>query len=469
MLTSAYPIKNSSHPAKPVQNRFDRAMVEVASNAAQAALSEDGRKAARSGVAVSGVCEQAQRASLGKSQTKSPTLAKLGKRRLSNRQKSALRVQHREQRAGILRKISSIKRVRRCGRFLAPGAGAVGVKFSPASPNSGASSGFSGLERCGSVWACPACSARVAAHRAGQLADGCKAWIEQGGTIAMVTLTMRHHAGMPLKKLWDAKSRAWRAVHNNRGYREDKERAGIEGWVTGTEVTHGKNGWHVHIHCLLFCSKNNSDDVLESIGARAFDRWANSLESAGLPRPSAKHGVDVVAVNSGNDAREIGSYVVKGLAAESALGQLKTGRGGNVTPFELLDSAGQDDARALTLWKEWETVSLGKRQMAWSRGMKAALQVDDLTEQEIVEKDIEGEVIGLIAPKDWRKVGKNVVFRQEILIAVQLSRNSKEAQKRASKVARHFGIQLDKRPTKKISDNVEAENVSTKASFLPPN
>ena len=157
------------------------------------------------------------------------------------------------------------------------------------------------------------------------------------------------------------------------------------------------------------------------------------------------------------------------MSAESALGQLKTGRGGNVTPFELLDSAGQDDARALTLWKEWETVSLGKRQMAWSRGMKAALQVDDLTEQEIVEKDIEGEVIGLIAPKDWRKVGKNVVFRQEILIAVQLSRNSKEAQKRASKVARHFGIQLDKRPTKKISDNVEAENVSTKASFLPPN
>ncbi|MGO3296859.1 MAG: protein rep [Marinobacter sp.] len=417
-------------------------MVEVASNAAQAALSEDGRKAARSGVAVSGVCEQAQRASLGNTQTKSTPPVELGKRKLTKRQKAALRIQHREQRAGILRKISTLTRVRRCGCHPAPGAGAVGIKFSPASPNTGASAGFSGLERCGSVWACPACAARIAAHRASQLADGCKGWIESGGTIAMVTLTMRHHSGMHLKELWAAKSRAWRAVHNGRGYKEDKERAGIAGWATGTEVTHGKNGWHVHIHCLIFCRQRNSKDALESIGARAFERWSNSLESAGLPRPTTKHGVDVVAVNSGDGAREIGSYVVKGLAAESSLGQLKSGRGGNSTPFELLDSAGDGDTKSIALWKEWESASRGKRQMAWSRGMKQALQVDELTEQEIVDTDIDGETIGMISPDDWRKVGRNIEFRQKLLAAVLHSRNSSAAKANASKVARQYNIKI---------------------------
>ena len=70
-----------------------------------------------------------------------------------------------------LRRLSTLKRVRKCG-YCTAGAegGGPGLRLT-ANPKGGNIAGFSGLATCGSVWACPVCSAKIATRRAEELAD----------------------------------------------------------------------------------------------------------------------------------------------------------------------------------------------------------------------------------------------------------------------------------------------------------
>ena len=88
----------------------------------------------------------------------------------------------------LLWDVSALHRLRGCGRGRR--AAVVGVRYSP-----GIGAGFSGLVTCGSVWACPVCSAKILARRSLELGAGLLAWEAAGGRLVMGTLTMRHHRG----------------------------------------------------------------------------------------------------------------------------------------------------------------------------------------------------------------------------------------------------------------------------------
>jgi hypothetical protein len=72
--------------------------------------------------------------------------------------------------------------------------------------------------------------------------------LTSGGSASLITLTMRHHAGHKLKDLWQALSAAWRGVISGKQWIADQELGGLLGWVRVVEATHGRNGWHLHVH-----------------------------------------------------------------------------------------------------------------------------------------------------------------------------------------------------------------------------
>ena len=119
----------------------------------------------------------------------------------------------------VLADLTSLGRVKTCGTACGT---AVAVR------HSGGSAGFAGLETCGSVWACPVCSAKVRAHRSAELERALTAHLSRGGSAHFLTLTMRHrrdprtNATLPLADLWDDLASAWDAAKSGRVFREGR-------------------------------------------------------------------------------------------------------------------------------------------------------------------------------------------------------------------------------------------------------
>jgi len=224
----------------------------------------------------------------------------------------------------------------------------------------------------------------------------------------MVTLTMRHHQGQSLADCWDALSKAWRAVTSGKQWMVDAERAGLVGWARAVEVTHGKNGWHVHVHALLIWREAIGQPQAEVIGQRMWRRWTKALRRNGFDSLEKSGGLDVrmASLNPGTGSG-LHDYFTK-LAHEIADGQAKLATGGGRTPFQLLADAVNGLADEVDRWHEWEQASKGRRQMEWSRGRRDLRQWAGLgaeqTDEEIAEEELTGEDLVLLAPDSWRQL-----------------------------------------------------------------
>ena len=285
---------------------------------------------------------------------------------------------------------------------------------------------FGGLTSCGSVWACPRCSARIWAERGDDLTRALDTWHEMGGSVAMVTLTMRHHAGQRLEDLWSALSGAWAAAASqNRKVRRLQNELGVYGWTRVVEVTHGSGaGWHVHTHALMFMAPpcelprgaqqdaERASAAATRLGDAMFEGWSLKLQAAGLDAPiKDKGGLDVRALDLTNAREAVASYQVKATyerAAYELTGNAgKDARMGNRTPWGILRAFVQNgDCADLALWQEWEAGSKGRRALTWSRGLRALLALDaERADDEIAEDESQGAVlVGLVAKDDWAKV-----------------------------------------------------------------
>jgi len=226
---------------------------------------------------------------------------------------------------------------------------------------------YEGLQTCGSVWNCPCCSARISSTRRDEL-NLLLSWARaQGHSVQMVTLTARHGRGDELVDLLNRMKGAKRRWAQHRAYRRLKPI--IVGTVTATEVTGGgANGWHPHFHMIIVSAGSVDLDKLR-------EPWLASLRASGLNGTGAGWLVQ--------DASQAGRYVAKwGAAEEVALGARKKGRGG-LTPMQLLAaSCDYADKRASFLWREYSSAFQGRRQLVWSRGLKAMVGVGDIADDE---------------------------------------------------------------------------------------
>lgn len=287
----------------------------------------------------------------------------------------------RGRRALLRRQVAAITRLGRVASCMRPrGASAVvrdaeGVCF------------WRGLETCGSVWSCPSCSARVRAERAAEVEQVGLAHLAAGGGLAFLTLTLRHFGSHPLKLTLGVVQRGMDAVYRDRRVRHALAAAGVIGYVRATEITRGDNGWHPHLHALLFSAAPIDGPLLLALEAAVFRAWAAFAAREGLPVPSRERGarLQVVAAVSGG-ASSLALYLtkvqdttgapVRSVGGELVRGDLKRGRKGSRVPFDIAASAYAGNAADLALWHEYERVTRGRRCMEWSRGLRARYPAD---------------------------------------------------------------------------------------------
>ena len=306
----------------------------------------------------------------------------------------------------MLWKVSQRRRLRSCGR----GTRDV-VRIYRQEVDGGHRATAHGLMMCGSVWSCPVCAAHIRHARSLDIEEGVRRHLAAGGGLLFLTLTLRHHRGERLHSLLDGLLLAQRSTFVGAPWKRAVERYGIVGRIRSTEATYGDaNGWHPHLHLLLFLDRPITDEQTDDLGAWLSDRWAANVARRGLLLPSQERGCVLEAVSSGED---VGRYLAKvqetAVGLEMARGDLKSSRPDRLLPFDILEAAGTGEAWAVRLWHEYEAATHGRRCIEWSRGLRDRLGMgEDREDSEIVTEDSvdqeTDELVGVIAPRDWHSV-----------------------------------------------------------------
>ncbi len=290
-------------------------------------------------------------------------------------------------------------------------------------------SSMSGLNRCGCIWTCPVCAARISETRREELQFGMVKHVGRGGGAYLFNFTFPHEADEPLGELMEKfgkarqdfqKSREWgafkRAAGNIELKRGDKVKVDV-GVVNSLEVTVSlENGWHPHLHMLVFCKRgglgvdekrdeegNLTSETVERLKAR----WVECCRKNGLGTEEKrndmlKHGL---VVRGGEKAAE---YIAKfgrdekwGASSELTRTHSKIGAAGerwgvqHFTPFQLLAWAVQRnekgeverDGWSIARFREYAEHFEGKRALVWSPGLKSALGVAEIDDDELAARE----------------------------------------------------------------------------------
>jgi hypothetical protein len=270
---------------------------------------------------------------------------------------------------------------------------------------------YSGLQTCGSVWACPVCSAKIAERRRAEIIAAMAAHKAAGGCMNLLTLTAPHQRVDQLGDLLAKQALALKKMFADFTVRKVFAEMGVVGQIRALEVTHGRlsefnNGWHPHYHLLLF--SGSSVDLARFDGpqmkdwaVRLYVRWAACCEGAGLGMPSFAHGLKL------DDGSKAARYVSKwGLEDEMTKGHTKKAIHGE-TPFDFLRAHLVDkaDKQAGALFKEFAETFKGKRQLHWSKGLKKRYAIGDATDEELASQmDDHAAMLGTITIDQWRDV-----------------------------------------------------------------
>ncbi len=239
-----------------------------------------------------------------------------------------------------------------------------------------------------------------------------------GGTLYMAAFTFSHkkwHTLLPregerahpdfvgpmpaMNGLRDDVTLMWSKMIAGRRWQAMKAAAGVVGIVRALEVTHGKNGWHPHIHA-LFALDHADDARAAAFGVELFERWDATVQRHGYAacNPAVWRWEKAANYDAAAD------YVVKGaFDLELTRGHMKLAKGGGRSPWQLLEDAGAGDRRAARLFQEFARAFKGARQVTWSYGLKARYGIDEREDGEITAAEA-GEVIGRIPARIYSRI-----------------------------------------------------------------
>jgi len=270
---------------------------------------------------------------------------------------------------------------------------------------------YAGLQTCGSVWACPVCSAKIAERRRAEIIAAMAAHKAAGGCMHLLTLTAPHQRSDALSELLAKQAVALKKMFADTTVRKIFASLGVVGQIRALEVTHGRlsernNGWHPHYHLLLFSGAgvalgNATAEQVTQWSNRLYERWLACCMGAGLGAPSIAHGLKL------DDGSKAAQYVAKwGLEDEMTKGHTKKAINGE-TPFDFLRAylADKTDKQAGALFKEFAETFKGKRQLHWSPGLKKRFAIGEASDEELaVQMDDHASLLGTITLDQWRDV-----------------------------------------------------------------
>jgi len=244
---------------------------------------------------------------------------------------------------------------------------------------------WSGIMHCGHIWTCPVCSANLRAKRTERIAAALRG---MGGRWVMLTITLRHRAGMRLDTwrdtdgtthpgLLDGLLRAWRRTRQGgRIQRVWSDR--VTASARGTECTFGGNGWHPHLHVLLR-TQEWDDDERDAL----LVRWRREVQRVlGKDcRPDDLHGLHwsepFDAAEAGDRAKYIGKLGLK-------LGLEVAGHGKTEGYWTIAERAAAGDETAIRLWHEFQRATKGRRMLELDD--RASDAADKTLEDEAADK-----------------------------------------------------------------------------------
>jgi hypothetical protein len=239
---------------------------------------------------------------------------------------------------------------------------------------------------------------------------------------------MRHELGDELGELLDVVRGAWSAT-----WRYKSRPWWYFGQIRAVEVTHGRNGWHPHVHAAVFVGELLPGPCLDgtagwvrgldpAMAARRLNLlrwgWEHEVERRGgttevrggvVDRNGAvrRIGWDVVPCTA-DGPETVGGYLTKvrdgwGLGLEVARAGMKHGKRKGRTPDELLYAAVDGDRAAERAWRIYERATMGRRRIVASRGLFVALGVRELSDDEAAEGLLEDEPVAelLIPSSSW--------------------------------------------------------------------
>lgn len=324
-----------------------------------------------------------------------------------------------------LRRLSSLPSLQCCARSVLVSQGYVGVMVADGR------GGVTGVQQCSSVSACPMCSARIREQRAKQIEAAGIAHLRRGGQLVFATLTLPHDKGDDLKQLLRTLIDGWNHVCEGYGWKALAREIGLEfaarancrprrkiAFVRAVEITHGRSGWHPHLHVLLFTeplSRVQYSELVETIT----ERWQAFAVAAGRRLPEQ---LDFQRIYGARGREGLLRYLSKvqdgfdeasagwGIHREMARGDKKRGKAFHTrSPFQIAAGAADGYAGDLVLWHEYERATKGMRVIQPSQGLFRHLSVADVAD-ELCPEVPEGVEVAQLDPEAYKLV---VRFRAE--------------------------------------------------------
>lgn len=232
-----------------------------------------------------------------------------------------------------------------------------------------------GTSRCNSIYQCNVCQQRILSRRQKELEIINKSHLESGGGVYLLTLTVKHSmldsfesllgSSKNLSGLLGAYSYL---VSKDRGFKKLLENYGVQMSCRAFESTWGQtNGYHVHLHCLYYTSRQLTDKEMQSFPKEFYKLWVNAIDKAGLKIPNKKHGVDF------QDGSNAGKYIAK-WSSSNELSSVthKKAKDGNFTINELENLLIEKTQTLLptdklkSVLKNYYKGCYGKRFLTWS-------------------------------------------------------------------------------------------------------
>ena len=292
------------------------------------------------------------------------------------------------------------ERVAICLKMIVPGKNTVRVLYSERVKRAH----YGNLCVCGSVWVCPVCSSKITEKRRVELAEGLAGW--KGGCL-MGAYTMRHNRGDGLRDLRELMASTYRKMQQGREWLEIKERFGIIGTITSSEVTWGQeSGWHPHRHALALTRQPVALGDVAEIEETISKRFRELLAKAG------GFGNEDFAVrfSNGDTPEGASSYVAKwGLSEELTKGTIKKGRDGNLSPFEIIAwRLATGEKQPADLFREYHSAFKRSKQLTYSWGLRKLLALGaEKTDLQLAEEQVEDAVvIAELAREAWAVICK---------------------------------------------------------------
>jgi hypothetical protein len=246
-----------------------------------------------------------------------------------------------------------------------------------------------------------------------------------GGSVYMTTYTISHKRYDDLSDLLQRFLEARRKAKQGRRGQRLREHFQINGTVSVLEVTWSEaNGWHPHVHELVFCMLPRMDEAGYEVEMRG--AWESAAAREGLGMNEHGFKLDRTYGAVGDYIAKFGREPAKdghtwGVESEMTKGHIKRGRlGEHLTPFGLLEAieGGRDELRPV--FTEYARCFKGRKQLTFSPNLKNYYNLEEKTDEELAA-EVREEAVTLVAlsREQWSAVVGNDV-RGELLEVARL-------------------------------------------------